>query len=181
MVCPPGSARSSLELCCTVKTASCSDRLRLDAERSQSVEQALAGGRHGGGPGLKERPFLDHGPRLTQPAQVGLPSPARYCIRRRNGRGCSSAVEHDFAKVGVVGSIPIARSNSCALQGVRPLADPQETIHQHCDEGSAPRLDAECVCTGRQPAATASASVQNQRLPLSGSIRICAYQGLHGM
>ena len=28
-----------------------------------------------------------------------------------NGCGCSSAVEHDLAKVGVEGSIPFARSN----------------------------------------------------------------------
>jgi hypothetical protein len=40
---------------------------------------------------------------------------------------------------------------------------------------------AQWVCTGLQPAAMASASLQNQRLPLSASMRICAYQGLQGM
>ena len=30
-----------------------------------------------------------------------------------NGRGCSSGVEHDLAKVGVEGSNPFARSNIC--------------------------------------------------------------------
>jgi hypothetical protein len=48
---------------------------------------------------------------------------ARQCLQARTGwfwqerkgrpdRGCSSGVEHNLAKVGVVGSNPIARSNS---------------------------------------------------------------------
>ena len=47
---------------------------------------------------------------------------ARQCLQARTGwfwqeregrpdRGCSSGVEHNLAKVGVVGSNPIARSN----------------------------------------------------------------------
>jgi hypothetical protein len=32
-------------------------------------------------------------------------------VRAANGCGCSSGVEHNLAKVGVVGSNPIARSN----------------------------------------------------------------------
>ncbi len=38
----------------------------------------------------------------------GLAAPPPY----PHGRGCSSGVEHDLAKVGVEGSNPFARSNS---------------------------------------------------------------------
>ena len=39
----------------------------------------------------------------------------------------------------------------------------------------------QCTATGRQPAASASASEQNQRSPFSASIWTSPYQGLQGM
>jgi hypothetical protein len=47
---------------------------------------------------------------------IGWPSAARG--RRIYGCGCSSGVEHNLAKVGVVGSNPIARSIFNDMYGV---------------------------------------------------------------
>ena len=60
-------------------------------------------------------------PAAIEPAINYLLRSQRVCViyrafaaverRITQGRGCSSGVEHDLAKVGVVGSNPIARSN----------------------------------------------------------------------
>src|SRR5437763_7531720 len=53
--------------------------------------------------------------RLQSPAAFGIGGAAAHLHRRTPtlfGCGCSSGVEHNLAKVGVVGSNPIARSKN---------------------------------------------------------------------
>src|SRR5262249_54316070 len=77
-----------------------------------------------------------------------------------------------------------------ALSGLRrPEAEPRSEPRALAWPNSGPNSGPTSVSVGRsqgaapgrQPAAMASASVQNQRLPLSGVMRIWAYQGLQGM
>src|SRR5262249_30292776 len=46
----------------------------------------------------------------VRPFGIGARCPAALWVRPEFGRGCSSGVEHDLAKVGVEGSNPFARS-----------------------------------------------------------------------
>src|SRR5215510_15561000 len=63
-----------------------------------------------------------HGARMKRRARwlqrlrrfgIGARSSGRPHVRPEFGRGCSSGVEHDLAKVGVEGSNPFARSRIC--------------------------------------------------------------------
>src|SRR5215813_11410488 len=61
-----------------------------------------------------------------RPFGIGARSSGRPLARPDFGRGCSSGVEHDLAKVGVEGSNPFARSNevreqSAQLRALRAL------------------------------------------------------------
>src|SRR5262245_44720316 len=47
-----------------------------------------------------------------RPFGIGARSSGRLRARPEGGRGCSSGVEHDLAKVGVEGSNPFARSKN---------------------------------------------------------------------
>src|SRR6476620_10925565 len=56
---------------------------------------------------------MDNGRAINYKAQQCLQAQTRWCWQERENRpdrGCSSGVEHNLAKVGVVGSNPIARS-----------------------------------------------------------------------
>jgi hypothetical protein len=58
---------------------------------------------------------MDNGRAINYKAQQCLQAQTRWCWQERENRpdrGCSSGVEHNLAKVGVVGSNPIARSKS---------------------------------------------------------------------
>ena len=58
---------------------------------------------------------MDNGGAINYKAQQCLQAQTGWCWQERESRpdrGCSSGVEHNLAKVGVVGSNPIARSNT---------------------------------------------------------------------
>src|SRR5262245_52034196 len=85
--------------------ARCSAEMR-DAARAS----CNAGERATRGHGAPMKPRAGWLQRL-RPFGIGARSSGRPLARPDFGRGCSSGVEHDLAKVGVEGSNPFARSN----------------------------------------------------------------------
>jgi hypothetical protein len=85
---------------------------------------------------------------LQSPGAIGYRNGLRWRSHRAQGRGCSSGVEHDLAKVGVEGSNPFARSNflfqinsigaarfGAALSASQPVTARRNFSSSRCNEG----------------------------------------------
>src|SRR6516164_5871494 len=70
-----------------------------------------------------------------RPFGIGARSSGRLRARPEVGRGCSSGVEHDLAKVGVEGSNPFARSK--ILNDIKKLRRPGKSGCYCCLGGEA--------------------------------------------